>query len=296
MQDDLSETVAIAATNAGLKKDMFAEELPPNRQPISIEGITIASDNMLVFASQTDFDTLMSTLVNHYEEDIDAWEQSLGFLSMRRNWEIIKEDPSVDDLAIDNERIPDPWFESIVNPEGRVQVAGTIYDFDFNNDRATIYYPTGITEDIELGNRGGSSCSGHIDQCSRQYTMPGLTQHTTGNKWNRWYVFYASVGANVMSYRYQQISNTYSQHYVNKLQFMIDHWYKLRFRLCSFGPYITITNHTVIRFDHWKHSYSWGWSSGFPTANRWDVPEYGRVHHWIGYDWNLDCHTNLWWQ
>ena len=303
LQSDISETVAIAASEAGLKRDMLTEPIPPVRGPINTVGVTVTSDQILMFESEAAFESTMNSLVNHAESDIDSWESEIGFTSMRRNFEMIKEDPTVDDLSIDTLRIGDVYFESIVNSNGDMRVADTIYNFDFGQDLVmVINAATGdVVRSIDLGNEDRllGACSNNIVEDPREIQTPyGYSLVFWGRKWSRRWLNYASVGAYTKSYKK---TATLVKAYPLSLHLMIDQWYHLKFRGC-FGspPYNIVTSvHYVTATLRTGLPVIFSWNAGFPLADRYEVPEWGRTHHWgdqffVNEHWDHDVHLNTW--
>ena len=137
LQDHSSSKVREIANEAGLLKNAVADEASVDTITIGKNGYKVET-NILSFESEDSFSEFMKTLVNQDEEKINDWEKSINFTSMRRNFENIKQKQDIDHLKIDTSRIPDIWFESVVNPDGKLRIANTIYEFDFAVDELKI--------------------------------------------------------------------------------------------------------------------------------------------------------------
>jgi len=295
LQNELSETVAQAAADAELRKDLLAVELQPNTTPINTLGISVSSTNVLVFDNMAVFASTMNTLDGHIEADLDAWENSIGFSSMRRHFNNMENAPGADLDAIIDIRIADLWFESVVNSNGRIQISDTLYDFDFVNDFAWITYPDGTAEQRDMDNMGLSECSGNKFECiGQQYVnKDGFTLRVRGKKQWAFYLFRRSIVGRTWGQILDPTTGTWKQNNLGTTHFYLDQWHFLDWKRCNKNDWRQDNNH--------KFSAN-GWKCAFPFESqtgtrRYYVEEFGRLHHWIDDDyWDHDCHTETWTQ
>ncbi|MCB0594095.1 MAG: hypothetical protein H6557_33655 [Lewinellaceae bacterium] len=297
LQDHSSSKVREIANEAGLLKNAVADEASVDTITIGKNGYKVET-NILSFESEDSFSEFMKTLVNQDEEKINDWEKSINFTSMRRNFENIKQKQDIDHLKIDTSRIPDIWFESVVNPDGKLRIANTIYEFDFavdevkiRDEEADCYVTMGI------GNRIGGDCSNKIEVCTRDIPVTVGSSITLGRKWDRWYLVYASVGARTTIYLdpFNQAPRTWS---VNSVNLLIDQWHRVDIGICNWWgwpglPIISISNIGQTNNNTWQANKVWVWSAG-SSVPKFNVPVYQRVHHWYNGNWNQDCHTDNW--
>jgi hypothetical protein len=116
------------------------------------EGLTV-SNGWLRFRSMENFNSTMKILHGKYEqsEKLDEWEKLYsreGYTSLRKLYEQIDADtsearkaPTVDSLIHSNQLLdcPDSWFATVLNKDGYIQIADTVYSFKPGNEKGEAY-------------------------------------------------------------------------------------------------------------------------------------------------------------
>ena len=300
LQHHSSDKVRSEASRLKLNKALLAESSPNQDVPIPDKGYSVTTENTLDFETKESFAEFMDSFVNQSDSSMDKWEQSIGFISMRTTMEGLKKHPEANHLAIDSSRIDDTWFESVLNPEGKLIIANVLYQLDVAADIMTI---TELEKDstyrIQLDNKSaaGNNCPGRKyepDRIIPHPSIPGANYIIVGKKWRSFYLSWGSVGASTTIYLGS--NGSYQTESVPEVLLLIDQWHILQYRKCnSSDSYTAITNSSRSESNTWKSKKVWQ-SYAFKRV---DVPIYQRVHHWFigplnANYWNQDVHTDNW--
>lgn len=111
------------------------------------------SNGWLNFPSLAAFNATMQTLHEKFEqtEKLNNWESSFhkqGFTSLRSLYHQIdadtaeyRKEPTVDSLINSNKLLdcPDSWFATVLNKDGYIQIADTVYSFKPGNENGEAY-------------------------------------------------------------------------------------------------------------------------------------------------------------
>ncbi len=110
------------------------ESLPENSSvptSLGIPAVPQVKDGMLYFKTRADFDAVADYLIDSQEDDgLDEFEVKLSpFRSLRTEFdELINQFQYSDNDSLEVDRIvEDPVFETLLNQEGMIQIADTIY-------------------------------------------------------------------------------------------------------------------------------------------------------------------------
>lgn len=129
------------------------------------EGLNV-SNGWLNFSSMEVFNNTMKTLHEKFEqpERLKEWESSFrgqGYNSLRNLYEQIDADtseyrkaPTTDSLINSNKLLdcPDSWFATVLNKDGFIQIADTVYSFKPGNERGEAYaIPARSVKEITTG-------------------------------------------------------------------------------------------------------------------------------------------------
>ncbi|WP_029274607.1 hypothetical protein [Pedobacter borealis] len=115
-------------------------------------GPTVSS-GWLNFTSHEQFNAVMKTLHEKYDqpEKLSIWETAYnrqGYTSLRRFYEQTDADtseyrkaPTADSLINANKLLdcPDSWFATVLNKDGYIQIADTVYSFRPGNEKGEAY-------------------------------------------------------------------------------------------------------------------------------------------------------------
>ncbi len=119
---------------AGCENMVEIESLPENSLvPTSLEipAVPQVKDGMLYFKTRVDFDAVADYLIDSQKDDgLDEFEVKLSpFRSLRTEFdELINQFQYSDNDSLEIDRIvEDPVFETLLNQEGMIQIADTIY-------------------------------------------------------------------------------------------------------------------------------------------------------------------------
>lgn len=119
---------------------------------IRSEGLSV-NNGWLNFSSMEVFNKTMNALHEKFEqpERLKEWEESYnrqGYLSLRSLYQQIDADtaenrkaPTVDSLINSNKLLdcPDSWFATVLNKDGFIQIADTVYSFKPGHEKGEAY-------------------------------------------------------------------------------------------------------------------------------------------------------------
>ncbi|MNU20705.1 hypothetical protein D3C71_89540 [compost metagenome] len=128
--------------------------LEPNATPAKMASMDSKDTHWQSFNTMEDFTKTMQQLHSYSDKELAAWEQvQAGFVSWRSNTE-----NSSDSTITD---IPDAALATVINSQGRIQIADTIYQFvPGEKQRITYSIPSRYITDLRNGKTGYASWSG----------------------------------------------------------------------------------------------------------------------------------------
>lgn len=161
--------------------------------PPSISSLTLNED-MLYFDDTTAFFNTMAALVNHSDSAIDEWEGDLNFTSLR----YLNELDTIVEIEDLEARIPDKYFESVLNEDFALRIDDSIYVFFEEDNYCAIYSISGedtIHRNFSSSREGCSNNRFKYVKChDYPYESTGFSWILVTQKWNRSYGLYASIG------------------------------------------------------------------------------------------------------
>ena len=287
------------------------EQLANNPEEPSTQGITV-NEGVLQFEDMDAFGAVMNTLVNQPDSKLDAWEDALGFTSIRNYNESFLADEEaselIDEDEFDDSRIQDPAFETVLSISNEIIIGELGYTFDYSDmeDRIlTIWNADDPNEIIEIKNldlkkTGSANNNGtcgiyknvgagkRISEVKKNYSSKKRIKAKKGT--SSWFIF-TSIFASV-KYSEKNWLGIWKGEKTD-LAIQLDQWHFLTYEL-DLIPGVSmncITN--VEKNEHTKklkHTFAHETNKG-----KFGVCEFGRVHHWKkseGYD--NDAHTETW--
>lgn len=127
-------------------------------------AMVTVQNGWLNFPSMKSFHTVMEELHNKYEDPkrIAGWEAAYnGYTSLRKYYEAIDADTSEDRRSLTADSLfrsnkllycPDSWFATVLNKDGYIQIADTVYSFRPGNKGQEGYaVPSKYAQDLVKG-------------------------------------------------------------------------------------------------------------------------------------------------
>lgn len=172
-------------------------------------------DNRIVFDDADEFRVFMASIINRKDSYLDSVQAAINFVSLRSDTERLAEDlgKEVNEIEV----VEDPFFATVLNPEGEFQVGDTVYKITRNyvyqvletnadylssiplrdHDSAVLTQKTSNEPSvqvfevertrIELANKSSSSSSDRRDECASKFNG---RRRIKGQAWiNHWHVF-----------------------------------------------------------------------------------------------------------
>lgn len=125
-------------------------------------GVSVSSNGYLVFQNEDVYDSTLNQLATLNESELDAWENSLGYSSLRQ---ALNTETETFQIQTENRSANDDLLRTILNPDGVVQIGGYIFkaeadkgyvteldaaDIQHFDDFNTGTFVTGVTNRFDL--------------------------------------------------------------------------------------------------------------------------------------------------
>ena len=217
----------------------------------SVHPVLDSENNRLVFKNQEQFDDFMQGMSKVYTNDVglDILENELGFRSFRRHINDLRtkldEYPHNDSLTYFEEyhkiealdTVSDPAIATILNPEGEVQIGGTIHKVGKNfvhsvdnehkellkhiDNFSNISYKNEHVDVFLIERQSNTFSLNKIEdevtsRCEKKYNSNKY--RINGKSWIESFSFVASAGTETLHYKRKNIFGKYSRRNVNEIK------------------------------------------------------------------------------
>ncbi len=207
-------------------------------------------NNTLVFKDIVNFREFMESITNRKLDEIQNWENSMGFTSLRKKLDrtslksLNKNRNSSKDGKLnsahypESSRIADTFFESVLSDKERVIVGDTLFQFNFKESyvRAiNIETADSVWAIHYFRSNGSRKCTlggeGNFDKICTDKSSDDCIFFNT-RVWSQYYYLHSSIGASMFSYHLSP-NGTVKRHISPSLQFTQDHFDHMEYSNCN---------------------------------------------------------------
>lgn len=293
-----------------------AEIIPLSPAAIPINSCMSVIGGVLTFSDDDCFNDAYESILNHTELALNNWEASYGFSSLWTHYDMLEADPAYDDMASDDLRNPDEYFERMLNSDHKVTIGNNTYQYDFVASTVTItdnVLGTVTVEPIEpvTSNKRGWTCDGNKNKRKKGDFASGARRiRISKHRRNK---FGGGAGRDY-SHIFMKMCN-YKKNWLgiwkkekNDMTAYIDRWNELRLERTEYtsgGVTMTGTNKpdAVYKNRKWKadnqKSVTWSIHSSRSSSSnlvylqacavKWE-----RIHAYTDNNFNDDVHHDDW--
>jgi len=185
-------------------------------------------------------------------------------------------------------RIPDEYFETVLNKDGKIRIGDSIYVIDYLNIANTFNYGTYRNDTINC-----FAWTDYQTYCSR--IINGGRNKIAGTKWVHNFGIYNSLGIRTNHYKKNR-RGKWKKRKASEINFYIDQWHYLKYwvnrstnaDINCYNP-IVYTNYRKRKTNARKINDV----IQYTIIDEIKVKEFGRVHNWTT-NYNEDCHLENW--
>ncbi len=262
--------------------------ITPTDIAISTTGVTKHNNGYLVFAKRIDFENTMTDIVNNKRTRIETWESSLNFVSRYSYWDnYSKNHPEISDDSI--YRVPDRYFESVLDENDKIKINDTLYTFDFETGKCLITPDNGEPYYYVKGTCDDNCCSqGKWDAPHKYYTSDHRLECY---KWrDSWAGIYSSIGIDNNN-REKNSWGNFKPKSTPIITLFIDHWYEVEYYLDFFPAQIgTLTDEMRTVTNESDNTWTIDWA--FNTGSHHCSPKFERFHFYLDDFWDDGHHDD----
>ena len=219
-----------------------------NSTPIPTSGVSV-ENGYLVFNQMETFSSVMDLIVNRDRDEIYNWTQNMGYTSLYDVNQAFVDDPSTESFDFNENRIPDRYFETILNADGKIKIGTDLYVYNFAAGYLTVYHENGFTTTHTLNFETLPEGKMPIQQTRKRPGVPviynsgfGFPQFKlTGNKFWADFVIYSSLGANLTHYE-KNGNNSWKPKKRHYLKILVDQWHTISWNRNRWPDYMWRSN------------------------------------------------------
>ncbi|MYC03488.1 MAG: hypothetical protein F4120_09600 [Rhodothermaceae bacterium] len=296
---------------------VITEPIAPHSKETTVSPATIQPsviDGRIVFDDIDEFRIFMEAVIDKEDTYLDSVQASIDFVSLRSDTERLAEElgKDIDELEV----VEDPFFATVLNPDGEFQVGDVVYkitrnyvyqvseeNLDYLNPiflrnpehvvliQKTAYDPVVETFEIERANVDLGKTSDRRDSCTSSFG--GERRRIKGQAWISNWLVYISATTEIESQRKRWFR-----------------WWHNRIQSVSLDADYSIT---VTRQNPWGFSYSNSYTGSYSHTKydaaeirknlEWEIVEGGiaTVRGWVSSDYSgarsdgaeASCSTNI---
>lgn len=283
---------------------------------IPINSCMSVVSGVLTFTDDDCFRDVYNSILNHNHVSLNNWEASYGFSSLWTFYDLAEADPNYDDLASDDGRNADEYFERLLNSDHKMTIAGLTYQFDYAASTVTIIDAinnTVVVESIDpvTANKRGWTCAGSKNKVEKGTFDSGnrkirISKHRRNKFGAGAGKDYSSIYMKMCNYKKNSLG--FWKKEKNKMTAFIDRWHELKLErtqytsggvtssginlsdlILSDKKWVVNDQKSVTWYIHSSRS-----SSSYLNYNQACAEKWERMHAYTDNNFNDDIHHDVW--